>query len=69
MISAVEIYERSTNEKEVCIHCHEPIVFGAFIVGEWSHWHGDRYCHNRTGFTATPLQIAQPAFHPVNVVL
>lgn len=54
---------------ERCVHCHCSVVFGKFIVGQWSHTHGDTYCHDRNGFCSTPLRTAQPAFYPEDVVL
>ncbi len=43
-----------------CRFCKEPIVFGVFIVGEWSHRHGGSYCQDAGGFTATPIRKAEP---------
>jgi len=57
-------------EWEICVHCKERLLpHGAVIKGEWSHWHGSTYCHDRAGFTATPLRTAQPAFHGPGDVL
>lgn len=54
---------------EVCVHCKARVVFGWPVTGEWAHLHGDRWCHDYGGFTATPLQVATPTFHGPGDVL
>ena len=57
-------------DDETCVHCKERLLpVGTVVVGEWSHWHGDSWCHDKAGFTATPLQRAQPVFHGAGDVL
>jgi len=45
------------------------MLTGPVLSGEWVHWHGDAWCHDRNGFTRTPLMRAQPAYHGPGDVL
>jgi len=56
--------------QDICIRCKQVIFLGIVWQGEWAHWHGDRYCHDRyTNFTLTPLMVATPAYHRPEDVL
>jgi hypothetical protein len=61
--------ERKDPQRDVCVYCKGAIYFGIVIQGEWSHGHGDRYCHTPNGFTATPLRAATPTYHGTEDVL
>lgn len=56
-------------EAERCRGCGEAIYFDLHYFGEWTHWHGDRWCHDRRGYTVTPLHAAEPSFHGPGDVL
>jgi hypothetical protein len=53
----------------VCVHCKERIHYNSTIRNQWAHWHGDTWCHDARGFTATPLQRATPVYHESGDVL
>jgi hypothetical protein len=48
---------------ELCKNCKEGIAFDVSVKGEWSHWHMGTYCRDKNGFTATPVQRAEPVLH------
>jgi hypothetical protein len=56
-------------EREFCINCGVQVIFSLVTQCEWAHVHGDRYCHDRQGFTVMPLTVAQPPFHSTGDVL
>jgi hypothetical protein len=61
--------EQEHPQRETCVYCHEPIYLNVVFKDEWSHWHGDRWCHTPNGFTATPLREATPTYHGTEDVL
>jgi len=56
-------------EHERCVHCGAALQYGLVTKDEWAHVSGARYCRDMGGFTATPLQVATPLYHPKNAVL
>ena len=57
------------NAAEVCVHCKGWVYFSVTIKDVWTHAYGGTYCLTRNGFTATPLQVAQPTYHGAEDVL
>jgi hypothetical protein len=54
---------------EICVHCKRGAVYGEFVAGQWTHLNGGRYCLDEHGYTATPLRVATPVYHPRSAVL
>jgi len=57
------------DDVEYCVYCKRQVVFELVVKGEWSHTSGSTYCQTRNGFTATPLRVATPTYHPSGGVL
>lgn len=57
------------DESERCMYCGWPVGYGLVVEGEWAHLSGSRYCLDSRGYTATPIQVATPPFHPPGGVL
>jgi hypothetical protein len=62
-------HARDCPDRESCTYCGEQVVFDHPVKGEWAHTSGNRYCRDRRGFTATPLQVATPTYHGGSDVL